>query len=534
MTNEVKTIDIEGLWLVQGDMLSPIMDLRIDYIVGVFPSVTAVVNDGATRGRPDSDYNAIDTQNYNLDSASINIKLTGQTEPITLFCGYVVERAPVLESSPVAIQSRTRYKLICETELLNTVPPGSLRYYQTLAGNRATTLSFGTAFSLHLRAFQSIELLNKFNETPSRYAAAFLDHIRSPFSQKTPKSIENSVRHAAGKFCIDINNKVIGLTTNTAIQCSSLLSSKSPSATFGSLLQNFWLGWLPQTVAKEGVPSRMIVRSLTGWDNESKFFLGTDMILGFNSVTSFNHTEFVDYYGVVLPPIALQGQSTAEKGTLVAVYGGGFGSTAKIMTQGDFQAAMTAEAKGQKNPTGMHTYASMRITTLPNWWNATLFAPQTVKGKNNTDGTSSNAYIKNDTDFKTMSEDIAKRLATLSFLQYGRAATKATVRVPFYVWLKMLPYLGYTGCIQLIDLGSVSSEDLSRAELAKELWYGGVNALSMAVSVDNKSLRVTCTVGMSQLHTEDEQKEYGAINPMYPHQDTDGGQHEAWELVGKI
>ena len=538
MADTTKKLNISGIWLVYNGEKTPVMDLRIDYMVGMFPVVTAVVNDGAS--------NEIETV-QSLDgglsepvysiakgAAAIRMDLAEYDVPITLFSGYIVERCPVLETSITTMQSRTRYKLICETELLNTVPPGSLRYY-AIYDNKATTLSFGDAYALNFSNGLGLQLVTEFNESPSIFLAALLDHIRAPFSKKEIKSIKDSVIHAAGNFCTNVPPSAGGFVNLVARDAAPLLGARSPSAAYAALLANFWLGWLPQTVGSESETSRMIIRSVCGWDKTLKFQLKLQDIVGFNSVTSFNHTEFVDYYGVVIPPIST-GQVEAERGTLVAVYGGGFGTPVKVMSQQEFNAAVVSQKRSGTNKNeakaGLNTYASMRITTLPKWFDASLFAPKIVQKKEEeTDTTRSVAVLSDYGSIRDAQKTVAERLAILSFLQNGRSATKATIRVPLYTWLRLLPHLGDTGSIDLINLKDQTSRDIKDLHKDTDTWFGGLNALGLSISVDNKALRITCTVGLNQLHTEKEQAMYGMDNPIYKNQDPYGGQNAAYELV---
>ena len=129
-----------------------------------------------------------------------------------------------------------------------------------------------------------------------------------------------------------------------------------------------------------------------------------------------------------------------------------------------------------------------------------------------------------------MLKELAKHLAVLSFLQNGRSSTTTMVSVPFLVWLRLLPYLGYTGSVRLPSVENINGEDIGEEEA--DVYFGGLNGLSLSITTNGKAISVNCTVSMTQIHSLEDQTNYANTNPLYPHQlDKQEG---AAELLSKL
>ena len=551
-------LDITYIRLQTKEQKVPIVEMQIEYTVGRFPTVVVVVDDGITindaetietnpeEGMP-PDPDNINNDEYdnvcNADGATLaHIKIgirndEGKDAAFTLFSGYVVEKCPVVNSNPVSVRCVTKYKLVCGTEMLNTTPPGNLRYLSTYINPDLSHVEFSV---LTNKAKFARQVAATFVQEPSKALALVLDNILNFFQigdQKRVSGVVSSVRHAAGSMVGMTKNdgaSVTGIAYNSlettiATLAADALKRLSPSAAYASLLGQFYLGWLPQTVSDGVNANKMIVRSVSGWepfDKNSTITLTARDIIGFASTTSYNHDATVDRYCVSIPYSSTRGIPRIGSGR-VAVYKAEDAKSAEKATAVVLSGADYIKAERENT-----TFASLRVIGMPEWvWQYASIASYSNNNKNETAPGSGTPIPSANTPLVNKAvEDMAKYLAILSFLQNGRSATSTLINIPLIVWLRLLPFLGDMIKIALPDLTYSNKADIDR--LDTDVYFGGLNGLLMSITTNGKTISVNCSASLVQVHTVEEQKKYATGNPLYPNQSN--GQNEALELVTKL
>lgn len=529
----------------------PVLSADIMYAIGTFPQVSVTVSTGTelyktARSRGNITDILQDSPEGAIGTLKAEMRLGDSLTKCVLFCGYVGAVSPSMSTSIYSVSAVLTVQLICGAAAINGRPAGGLVYFNVggVDANSAQSLTYAyVAQSLGLkRAARSkdtekdesgidttfISQCGKsLQETPAKCMADIIDYARGLGAESQCISkLADTVIQAEGALGVYLAYPRVAATgfIQSAMQA---LNGAPPSSVFISLLQQLFLGVVPETMGTDKQPCRLITWPLNAWAPLEYFTLELSDLLSIQEQTTYRLDQRVDLWFVTLPPL----QSQTNPGKL-AIYGPGVTNAAgqaRCLTNKEFTDLM---GRFKDNKTAeLRSYAAKQLY-LPGWLShapARSTQVQDVK-----DAGAREARLAADPEkAQAAQEDIAKRVAINGFLQQGCSVVNVNVQLPFQSYLKLLPFLGLMGTFELPDAQGSNVKDVKRIKTSKR--YGLLQMLTMQLAASGRTITVACSARFGNVHTEKIHQQFACAHPMYaPNADLNTYQTEAMRVADKV
>ena len=493
----------------------PVLSATVNLAIGQMPVVTVVLSGGAhlvnTTDSLGSEANNInDIELGAIADLVLSLGRAGsdKKQKVVLFSGYVMVSTPSIQTNYISIQSEMTIQLTCGLGALSGIPMGSLMYFGLGASqqNNIQGVSYSALLGQRAREIHKdgdIEATNKFCANPAQFMADMLDAIRnmlrSPGSDA--KLVKDAVISCTGPLKVKLQSGLPSIEFRR--QAVSAMQSAPVLTVLNQLLKQIFVSMVPQPVCDAGVPCRILMRPVSAWDVSQTYPEITPKdILSVQETSTEYFDNWIDYWIVSFPS-----NISTIYGKL-AMYGPGSEGNhgnAQVLKPEEFREAVKKRTAG----TGSPSYVGARVIPIPGWLYRMQIHKEVVAAPETT--SAGDKVTTSDTEQTATSvEDVARRVAVVSYLINGRSVCSVGLAVPLEVYLRALKDFSSVWKLQVPISGKIDAQDLDT-----KVYYGLLSNMSMRIAVADKALRATCVMYFNQVHDEEMHETYAADNPIH-------------------
>lgn len=555
----------------------PILALTIQYSVREFPLVSVTISTASKKNRSAKTLGMgadefggklarviMEAEPFMSRSAAVADttksfrKLGTKTNKLTIpmFCGYIISDQSSFVTNNVTVGSVRELRLVCAAESLDTMPLGGVSYYGDAPNNGKINhsidfLNLSSLYNPVQTEKNGAKLQNEnFNIKPAEFLVDCVDLFYA-FATTYPRANTQNAPDLWSSVIVPKFTPTFKVTGNIQqtieTNLALALQSNGTASVLHMLLNQFMLDWVPQTMSgtdtntrKNGKSKieacRMIIRPLNAWSGQKQgrvqFILSPEMFISIFGGVEYKLNNIVDCWCVAVPPSP--GDKNLDDTTL-AVYcpglGGKKGQATLVAAKQISAAANAARDKQQKSLGTIPAFITARTVALPGWMvGAAINDVQQRRPQNNRTGSTSQLTVTKYQAYTDRLVEMAKRLAVASFLTGGRDNMRLTAKIPFWVWLQLLPCLGTVGQLFVPEASGIVTASRNAEELPASEYFGMLHSLQLRIELTNKSFNTNCTAVFSSIRDPELQAQYAADDVFYTEDKPFAGQEEALAL----